>query len=282
MTQFLLGANAGDMVMGPFLDETDGITPETGLAGSITVYRISPAGRAARNSTGTITHLGNGWYMVPLSDVDTAYSTGRMSVTFEGVASGAAPVWHEVVLLDQDWYTSMNGSTGSLRTIVVDIEPEEGETDYLQNLIDAFDGTGYAFTGSSIAADVTAVDGSATAAENLADAYDGATGYSHTLNSYPANVTSINGSTTAAQVMRRAYESPVISTVAAGTPTTTTFPVNLSSAYGTGALIGRICYFTTGDRTGCSQTVSASTSSLITLSAALPGAPGVGDAFIII
>jgi hypothetical protein len=176
----------------------------------------------------------------------------------------------------------MNGSTGSLRTIVVDIEPEEGETDYLQNLIDAFDGTGYAFPGSSIAADVTKIDNNATAAQNLGDAYDGATGYSHALNTYPADIKYIYGAASPAQVMRRAYESPVISVVAAGTPTTTTFPVNLSSAYGTGALIGRICYFTTGDRMGCSQTVSASTSSLITLSAALPGAPGVGDAFIII
>jgi hypothetical protein len=269
--------------MGPFQSITDG-SLMTGLAGSITVYRITPNGRVARDSTGTITHLGGAWYNVPLSSVDLTRSPANsLNVTFSAVATGAAPVWHECLLFTSDWHAAMFGGS-RLKTELASIAWDGPLVpDYIVNLVNAFDGvTGYDFPGSSIDANVYQINYNTSAAQNLRKAYDGATGYAHPFNTYPANVTSINGSATAAAVLRRANEAPVISVVAAGSPTSTAFPVSLGGTYGTGALIGRIVYFTTGARTGCSQVISASTSTLITLASALPGAPGVGDAFIIV
>ena len=88
--------------VGPFLDATDGVTAEDGLAGSMTV-QISKAGAAYanRNSATAIAFDADGWYRVELNTTDTA-TVGPLML--KSRVSGAAPVWHEFTVLASTRY----------------------------------------------------------------------------------------------------------------------------------------------------------------------------------
>jgi hypothetical protein len=65
--------------MGPFVDKTDGVTPETAL--TLTVKLTKNAGTlAARNSATAITHDADGYYKVELNTTDTN-TRGRLRAT---------------------------------------------------------------------------------------------------------------------------------------------------------------------------------------------------------
>lgn len=68
MTQWLRQNTAATVKMGPFLDETDGKTAETGLTIAQADVRLSKNGGdfAQKNDAAGATHDENGWYDVPL------------------------------------------------------------------------------------------------------------------------------------------------------------------------------------------------------------------------
>lgn len=96
--------------VGPFLDKTDGVTAETGLAGSMTVYLSKDGGAfAARNSGTAITHDRDGFYAVELNATDTN-TTGRLLLEVTDAATHL-PVWHEFeVVAGQVFDSSVPGS----------------------------------------------------------------------------------------------------------------------------------------------------------------------------
>lgn len=94
-------ATVTTVMLGPFLDKTDGVTEEVGLAGTMTVYRRrSGSSFAARTSATAITHDAtlNGWYAVELDATDTANS-GPLTVAVQDAATHL-PVWHEFQVVD--------------------------------------------------------------------------------------------------------------------------------------------------------------------------------------
>jgi len=107
--QFLEQSQAVTIKIGPFLDDTDGVTAETGLTISQADVRLSKNGGAfaQKNESSSCTHDENGWYGCPLDATDTG-TLGRLQVAVN--ESGALPVWHEFMIVPTNVYDSLFGS----------------------------------------------------------------------------------------------------------------------------------------------------------------------------
>jgi len=104
--QFLKQSTAVTVKIGPFLDDSDGKTAETGLTISQADVRLSKNGGAfaQKNDATACTHDENGWYGCPLDATDTG-TPGRLKLAVN--KSAALPVWHDFVVLPEhiyDWF----------------------------------------------------------------------------------------------------------------------------------------------------------------------------------
>jgi hypothetical protein len=98
--------------MGPFLDESDGYTPETGLSISYSnVYIHSGASYTQANSMDMITHVFNGMYSLNVNSSSDFATVGPAYITCHMSAS-ARPVMMEVYVLEQGAYDCMFGAYG--------------------------------------------------------------------------------------------------------------------------------------------------------------------------
>ena len=141
------------VLLGPFVDSTDGVTAETGLTIANTDIRLSANGgnMFAKNSGGG-THDENGWYTITLDATDTA-TVGRLQVSC--VVSGALPVHQTYQVLEEAVYDALFGS-GATGELLVDVAKISGDSVAADNLEAACDGTGYNVgNGSIVAASVT-------------------------------------------------------------------------------------------------------------------------------
>jgi hypothetical protein len=94
------------LVLGPFVDSTDGFTAETALSIAQADVRLSKnAGTFAQKSdTTSASHMENGYYSVPLNTTDTG-TLGRLNI---GVTkSGALPVFVEYTVVPANVYESL-------------------------------------------------------------------------------------------------------------------------------------------------------------------------------
>src|SRR5690606_35899188 len=98
------------VLIGPFLDADDGVTPETGLTvGSIDVDVYKGVTKSdltitASGGQNDMVHVANGFYSLELTATDTN-TLGRLVVTAN--IAGALPVWHEFVVLPANVYDSL-------------------------------------------------------------------------------------------------------------------------------------------------------------------------------
>ncbi len=111
--QFLKQSTAVTLMLGPFLDDTDGKTYETGLTLASGNIRLSKNGGAFATTASAIslTHNECGWYSGTFNTTDTN-TAGRLLVTVSG--AGALPVWREFMVLPSMIYDSFVGGTASL------------------------------------------------------------------------------------------------------------------------------------------------------------------------
>jgi hypothetical protein len=110
MAQWIKQSTASTVKLGPFLDDTDGKTPETGLTISQADIRLSKNGGnfAQSNNTAGATHNENGYYSVPLDTTDTnTLGTFRVAVS----KSGALPVWQDYMVVPANVWDSMFGAS---------------------------------------------------------------------------------------------------------------------------------------------------------------------------
>ena len=104
--QYLRQSTASQSVLlGPFIDDTDGKTAETGLTIANTDIRLSANGgnMAAKNSGGG-THDEAGWYTVTFDATDSA-TVGRLQVSVD--VAGALPVFAEFQVLEEAVYDAL-------------------------------------------------------------------------------------------------------------------------------------------------------------------------------
>ncbi len=110
--QYLKQSTASQaVVLGPFVDEDDGKTSETGLTIANTDIRLSKNGAniAAKNSGGG-THDELGMYTATFDATDTD-TVGRLQVLVH--VSGALPVYHEFQVVEEAVYDALFGASAA-------------------------------------------------------------------------------------------------------------------------------------------------------------------------
>lgn len=310
MTQWLKQSTSATIKLGPFVDDTDAKTAETGLTISQADIRLSKNGGniAQTNDATGATHDELGYYDVPLDATDTN-TLGRLRVAVH--EGGALPVWQDFMVVPANVYDSLVLGTDYLE---VDSMAISGDATAADNLEAAADGTGYNLGGGDIVAasvtgavgsvtgavgsvtaevtaDVTKISGDATAADNAEAFFDG-TGYAGTNNVIPtvtavtnevtANATKISGSATAADNLEASALAVVTGTAITGTLTATDFTTDLAEVTDD-HYNGRVVVFTSGVLAGQAKAIldyDGATKTLTTRT--FTEAPGNSDAFVIV
>ena len=118
---FLEKDAAAILKMGPFVDNGDGSTPESGLSIAQADIQISKNGGAfaqTSDASPTTTHDADGWYPIPLTATDTN-TLGRLTV--QVTTSGALPVWREYQVVPTTVYNSLVAGSDTLPVDMVQI-----------------------------------------------------------------------------------------------------------------------------------------------------------------
>lgn len=105
--------------LGPFLDSTDGVTPETALSianTDIKLWKMGTTSLANKNSGGA-THISGGIYHATLDATDT--DTPGAMIAFVSV-SGALPIKVEFEVVSANVYDALIGGTDLLQVDVTD------------------------------------------------------------------------------------------------------------------------------------------------------------------
>lgn len=96
------------VLIGPFIDDTDGKTAETGLTIANTDIRLSAnGGNMFPKTSGGGTHDEAGWYTITLDATDTA-TVGRLQISTD--VTGALPTWAEFQIIEEDTYEFLYAS----------------------------------------------------------------------------------------------------------------------------------------------------------------------------
>ena len=110
------------MLLGPFVDDTDGVTAETGLTVANTDIRLSKNGaNMIAKASGGGTHDENGWYTITLDATDTD-TVGSTQISCK--IAGALPVSMEITVLEENvyaaWFAASAAAGTDLATILTD------------------------------------------------------------------------------------------------------------------------------------------------------------------
>lgn len=138
---YLKQSTAATIKLGPFVDDSDGKTAETGLTISQADIRLSKNGGdiAQTNNSAGATHDELGYYNVPLDTTDTN-TLGTLKVIVS--VSGALPVFADFMVITAEAYDTLCGTdhfTVDLNgTQLADILEDTGTT--IPGLINALDG----------------------------------------------------------------------------------------------------------------------------------------------
>lgn len=106
-------------LLGPFVDDTDGATAETGLTVANTDIRLSKnGGNMVAKNLGGGTHDENGWYTTTLDATDTA-TVGSLQVSCK--VAGALAVFMEFTVLEENVYDAWFGASAAAGTDLASI-----------------------------------------------------------------------------------------------------------------------------------------------------------------
>ena len=164
---FLKKDTARTILIGPFIDDTDGKTAETGLASSPGSIDIDLYKGAATSVTTSITattsggsndiaHVANGYYSLELTaaNVDTC---GELKITAN--IAGSLPVWHNFQIVEETVYDALFGDVSGAG-LQVNVTQVSGDSTAADNMELMFDGTGYAGGTTKLNVNTTQIEGS--------------------------------------------------------------------------------------------------------------------------
>ncbi len=144
-----------DVLIGPFVDDTDGKTAETGLTISQADVRLSKNGQnmAQKNDANAAVHDELGYHNCPLDTTDTN-TEGSLVLTVH--ETGALPVRHEYNVMAEAAWDSLYAAkdTGYMD---VNIKAISEDTTAPDNLELMYDGTGYAGGTTKLQTDLTQI-----------------------------------------------------------------------------------------------------------------------------
>lgn len=117
---FLKQSTAVDVMLGPFVDDTDGKTTEEALTLSQADLQLTKnAGAAAqKNDATSATHIYGGCYKVPLNTTDTN-TLGRLTMMCK--ETGALPVKADFMVIPANVYDSLIGGSDNLQVDTVQV-----------------------------------------------------------------------------------------------------------------------------------------------------------------
>ena len=267
-------STAVDVLVGPFVDSSDGDTEETALTINSADVKLSKNGQtmAGKNQATACVHDSQGMYKCALDATDTD-TIGNM-VLFVHVA-GALAARHEFQIVEEAVYDSLFGSgataiaTAASITALNDFDPA---TDTVANV------TTTANVTNQVTADVTAISGDAAAANNLEAMFDG-TGYSDT--NAPATQGQATTIDTNVDSIKAVTDSVETGSAVAGTLSATQMSTDLTEATND-HYNGRLLTFTSGtlNKQQAAITDYDGTTKVLTFSE-LTEAPAISDTFII-
>lgn len=113
--QILKQSTAVDVLIGPFVDSTDGYTAETGVSPAVKLSKNGQA-LAAKNDATTPVHDADGYYNCELDATDTD-TVGTLVLTVVGSAT-SLPVRHEYTVVEENVYDMIYASGGDLGTTI--------------------------------------------------------------------------------------------------------------------------------------------------------------------
>ena len=150
--EILKQSTTADVILGPFLDDTDGKTPETGLTIAQSDVQLMKNGGAAaqKNDASSATHRTGGQYSVPLDATDTG-TIGRLRMSVQ--VSGALPEWKDCMVIDGDAYDALYAGTTDFRATL----PKNAAFTFV---FDMYDSSGDPKTGLTVTAQ-RSIDGGA-------------------------------------------------------------------------------------------------------------------------
>jgi hypothetical protein len=108
--RFLKQSTATTLLLGPFLDSTDGVTAETALTISqadVLLWKEGGTTLAQKNEATSCTHRSAGYYTCPVNATDTN-TLGTLVVTV--AESGAIPVRQDYTVVAANVYDSLFGA----------------------------------------------------------------------------------------------------------------------------------------------------------------------------
>ena len=123
---FLKQSTAYTFRMGPFLDDTDGKTAETGLTIEDSHIRVSKAGGnfIDKNETTNAAHDEAGFYVVILDTTDTN-TVGELQIAIH--MSGALPVFKTFQVVEEDIYAAIFAGSATLAASVASVLADTNE-----------------------------------------------------------------------------------------------------------------------------------------------------------
>lgn len=127
--RWLKQSTATTLLLGPFVDETDGRTAETALTLSQADIRLWKEGgttAAQKNESTTCTHRENGYYTCPINTTDTG-TLGTLVVFVN--ESGAMPIRLDYLVLPANVYDSFVLGTDMLE---VDLSQIDGVDEHVE------------------------------------------------------------------------------------------------------------------------------------------------------
>lgn len=130
--RFLRQSTATTLLLGPFVDETDGRTAETALTISqsdVLLWKEGGTTLAQKNETTACTHRSNGLYTCPVNTTDTN-TLGTLVVSV--AESGALPIRIDYTVVPANVYDSMVLGSDLLQT---DMQEINGSTTAADNFV---------------------------------------------------------------------------------------------------------------------------------------------------
>ena len=280
--------------MGPFVDATDGVTPETGVtlggADQAEVLKANGAATSAMAGTFAAVSGADGWYdyTVGTGDVDTV---GEVVFVVQD-SSVCLPVMVRAQVVEEAIYDALFAGSAAafdanqrvdvgewLGNVVtfgtggpdVNINAISDDTTAASNMESAFDGTGYDVGGIDVSELNTAVDAIGSDGTGLTEA--GGTGDQLTAVASAANLATVDANVDTMVL------GIITGAAATGTLSVTQCTSDLTG-YANDQLIGRVITFTSGDAEGESTDITdyAATGGLISYTA-ITTAPANGDTF---
>jgi hypothetical protein len=162
--RLLKQSTASTLLLGPFLDSTDGITSETALTISqsdVLLWKEGGTTLAQKNESTSCTHRSNGLYTCPVNTTDTN-TLGTLIVSVS--ESGAMPIRQDYLVVPANVYDSLCGSD----RLQVDLDQIDGVDEHVEKFAASVNVIAYgtvdntAFTATTTALDTSSITDAAS------------------------------------------------------------------------------------------------------------------------